>query len=320
MQLGTLAAILDNPSTDISTGPVPFSIDPERTVVVAGRPVYCFADGSRHRHEPTIRSFSEEWKKFDRFTEQDIRIAGDEYFDIVPRSLLHRGALVLDMGCGSGRWTRYLSGKVGSIDAVDPSEAIFTAAAAHQDLANVRWSQAGLDPIPFNDGTFDLVICLGVLHHVPETGEALARLARKVKRGGHLLIYLYYDLENRGRIYRSIFQLTELLRKVIINLPLPLRSMVSSAIAFLVYLPMRTIVRLARAMDRRKRWWHLLPLSYYHNKSMRIMRNDSLDRFGTPLEERSSRKKIEEMMGRAGLTDLRFSTEPPYWHVLATRN
>ncbi len=287
--------------------------------MVAGRPVYCFADGSRHRHEPTIRSFSDEWKKFDRFTEQDIRIAGDEYFDIVPRTLLDRDSIVLDMGCGSGRWTRYLSGKVGSIDAVDPSEAIFTAAGTHHDLQNVRWSQAGIGAIPFNDGTFDLVVCLGVLHHVPQTAEAMLELARKVKPGGHMLIYLYYDLEGRGPIYRLLFHLTEVLRKLIMRSPAKIKRITCELIAFLIYLPLRTIARLARSLDPKRRWSHLLPLSYYHNKSMRILRNDALDRFGTPLGKRFSRSQIGSMMQNAGLTDLQFSPDPPYWHVLGTR-
>ena len=69
---------------------------------------------------------------------------------------------MLDLGCGNGRWSSYLSPKVDHIEAIDPSDSIFSAAATHRDLPNVRWSQAGVDAIPFADGTFDLIVCLGL--------------------------------------------------------------------------------------------------------------------------------------------------------------
>ena len=32
----------------------------------------------------TVSSFGEEWTKFDRFSDEEIKVAGDQYFDIVP--------------------------------------------------------------------------------------------------------------------------------------------------------------------------------------------------------------------------------------------
>lgn len=43
------------------------------------------------------------------------------------------------------------------------------------------------------------------------------------------------------------------------------------------------------------------------------MRVDALDRFGTQLEKRFTRKEIEMMMKNAGLENIQFSEEPPYW-------
>jgi hypothetical protein len=62
-----------------------------------------------------------------------------------------------------------------------------------------------------------------------------------------------------------------------------------------------------------------VPLAYYVDKPWKIIRNDSLDRFGTPLERRFSREDIRGMLGRAGLTRIRFSDSQPYWHVVACR-
>jgi hypothetical protein len=62
-----------------------------------------------------------------------------------------------------------------------------------------------------------------------------------------------------------------------------------------------------------------MPLAYYVGKPWKIIRNDSLDRFGTPLEKRFRREEIEAMLTRAGLTEIRFSDGPPYWHVVGRR-
>ena len=62
-----------------------------------------------------------------------------------------------------------------------------------------------------------------------------------------------------------------------------------------------------------------IPLSYYSNKSFNVIRNDSLDRFGTPLEQRFSKKQIEKMMQKAGLYDIKFSNNQPYWHVMGQK-
>ena len=56
-----------------------------------------------------------------------------------------------------------------------------------------------------------------------------------------------------------------------------------------------------------------IPLSYYRNHTFYTMRTDSRDRFGTPLEQRFSRKEIEIMMEDAGLSEIRFSDRAPYW-------
>ncbi len=46
------------------------------------------------------------------------------------------------------------------------------------------------------------------------------------------------------------------------------------------------------------------------------MRNDALDRFGTPLEQRFTREAISDMMKNAGLHDVKFSEAAPYWHAV----
>ncbi|HNP99917.1 MAG TPA: class I SAM-dependent methyltransferase, partial [Bacteroidia bacterium] len=62
-----------------------------------------------------------------------------------------------------------------------------------------------------------------------------------------------------------------------------------------------------------------IPLSYYWDKNFKIIRNDALDRLGTPLEKRFSRKLIEIMLTNAGLTEIVFSENEPFWHAVGKK-
>ena len=49
------------------------------------------------------------------------------------------------------------------------------------------------------------------------------------------------------------------------------------------------------------------------------MRTDARDRFGTPLEQRFSKKQITKMMVDSGLTQIQFSNKAPYWCVVGIK-
>lgn len=267
----------------------------------------------------TVESFGEEWGKFDSFSDEEIKFAGDQYFDVVASDLLTDQTKVLDLGCGSGRWTKYVASKVELVEAVDPSNAVYSALHLTKDESNVRVTQAGVSNIPFADKSFDFIICLGVLHHIPDTQQALSDLCKKLKLEGHILLYLYYSLDNRGLGYKFIFSLSTFLRKLVSQMPHGLKKGVCELIAFFVYLPFVGVVKLLQFFMGKQKWINKIPLSYYSDKSLNIIRNDALDRFGTPLEQRFSKVEITEMLRNAGINQCTFSDNAPYWHVLGRK-
>ena len=123
--------------------------------------------------DKTVNSFGEEWKKFSSFDEEEIQRIGNLYFDIIPPGIYSSGTSVLDVGCGTGRWTKYLVKRVGIVDAVDPSQAIFAADEFLKDCSNVRLTKATSEALPFADNTYDMVMSIGVLHHIPDTQKAM---------------------------------------------------------------------------------------------------------------------------------------------------
>ena len=62
-----------------------------------------------------------------------------------------------------------------------------------------------------------------------------------------------------------------------------------------------------------------IPLSWYADKSFHIIRNDSLDRFGTPLEQRFSKQQITDMLAYAGCKNIVFADNAPFWRVIAQK-
>ena len=62
-----------------------------------------------------------------------------------------------------------------------------------------------------------------------------------------------------------------------------------------------------------------MPLHGYQNRSFFMIRNDTLDRFGTRLEQRFSSKQIIAMMENAGLTDIVISPGIPLYHAVGRK-
>jgi ubiquinone/menaquinone biosynthesis C-methylase UbiE len=276
-------------------------------------------DTSGNVDKKTIQSFSEEWSKFDVFSDEEIRKIGDEYFDLVTDEMLNKKSRVLDLGCGTGRWSRYVADRVAQVEAIDPGASIFAASRLLKDKKNVRVTQASSDLIPFADESFDFVMCLGVLHHIPDTQQALNDLICKLKQGGFALLYFYYNFENRSLAFKLLFRISDLLRRMVSRMPGQLKKATCDVIAIVVYLPWVSMARLIKSLGGTS-IYKKLPLSYYTGKSFHIMRNDALDRFGTPLEKRFSRQEITQMCQKAGLSDIRFSEKEPYWCLVGRKS
>src|SRR5690606_7775596 len=108
---------------------IPYTTEPNRVVKLEnGKLVNDFYLESINIDLKTVESFGEEWEKFNSFSDEEIKNAGDQYFDIVDNKIINKNSVVLDLGCGSGRWTKYISDKVKFVEAVDPSKAIYYAA------------------------------------------------------------------------------------------------------------------------------------------------------------------------------------------------
>ena len=262
----------------------------------------------------TVAGFGDEWTRFDQsaLAASEAATIFDAYFSIFPWDSLPAGAVGFDLGCGSGRWARLVAPRVGTLHCVDASpDALAVARRNLAAQANVVFENASVGDLPFDDDSLDFGYSLGVLHHVPDTRAAIAAAVRKLKRGAPLLLYLYYAFDNRPAWFRAVWKASDQLRAGISRAPRSLRYMLSQVLAFTVYLPLARGARAGSAMGMNVDNW---PLSSYRDRSVYVMRTDALDRFGTQLEQRFTRRQIDDMMRSAGLRDITFRTDgPPYW-------
>ena len=260
----------------------------------------------------TVASFGDEWKRFDQsgMSKDEAQKVFDEYFAIFPWDALSPDAQGFDMGCGSGRWAIWVAPKVGRLHCIDPSDAIEIARANLLEHGNVSFHHESVDSQCLPSNSQDFGYSLGVLHHVPNTAAAICSCVDLLKSGAPLLLYLYYAFDNRPYWFRAIWQVSDLLRKMIFRLPPVFKHLTTDAIALLIYMPLAVICSL---MERLGFNVSSIPLSYYRNHSFYTMRTDARDRFGTPLEQRFTRVQIKEMMESAGLVNVCFSDAAPFW-------
>ncbi len=288
-------------------------------VKTGNRVIRCYDIEGKNIDPKTVSSFGDEWKAFHGFDEKDLRITGDMYFDIVTDKMLNEQCTVIDIGCGSGRFIKYLEGRYKKIIGLDPSQAIFAADSLVGKNDKVEMLMASTDNIPFPDNSFDFGYSLGVLHHIPDTKKALNDCVKKIRSGGFFLIYLYYKLENRPFYFKIFYWLSNIIRLGVSKLPAPLKRGVCNFLAVLFYMPFVLLCRFLRFTGVPEKIRKQVPLQAYERQSFYIIRNDSLDRFGTPLEQRFSRKQIQAMMEESGLTDIVFSEKIPYWHAVGRK-
>jgi SAM-dependent methyltransferase len=137
-------------------------------------------------------NFGFEWRRYkktqlDRLGSRESEKTFHEKTGLRPEDL--RGKRVLDVGVGTGRFADVARRWGAEVYGVDLSLAVET---ARKNLPPECFvAQANLFELPFEKASFDIVYSIGVLHHTPDTLEAVKAVAPYVKPGGTLAIWVY---------------------------------------------------------------------------------------------------------------------------------
>ena len=102
----------------------------------------------------------------------------------------------LDVGAGTGRYALKLARRGIAVTAIDQSPEMLAIAqdAARREGLPINFHSAALEQgLPYEEGTFDFLICALVLCHVPDLFAAVKEFARVIQPGGYLLITDFHD-------------------------------------------------------------------------------------------------------------------------------
>jgi SAM-dependent methyltransferase len=101
---------------------------------------------------------------------------------------VQRGARILDVGCGTGRWLRRYQQLGLAPTGVDATPGMLAVAREQGTAAPVVAGEAG--SLPFSDAEFDCVSDITVVQHIPRSQQpqALAEMVRVLKQGGRLIL------------------------------------------------------------------------------------------------------------------------------------
>lgn len=296
----------------------PYNNKPLQVIQSENTAISIFSTAGENIDTEVVDAFGEEWLKFKDFSDEDIDTAAAEYFDILDESIINKNTYALDIGCGTGRWTRYLAERAGFIEVIDPGKAVFAAAHVLRNTENVRIAKASVETIPFDDETFDFAMSIGVLHHIPNTQKAMQDCVKKVKKGGYFYCYLYYNFDTKGVLFKMLFTMSNFLRLIISKMPALLKKIICDLLAVILYMPFVLSSRFFNFIGLKK-ISEKIPLHEYANKSFFIIRNDSLDRFGTKLEQRFSKLQVKELMENSGLENIIISPNSPFYHAVGRK-
>ncbi len=201
------------------------------------------------------KRFGHNWKKFNNLTElyeeqfiEWIKPLSENSFD---------GKKVLDAGCGIGR-NSYYALDYGSehVYAFDIEQS--TVDIAKNNLSDFKNSTVFIDSIyeltNFNDESFDIVLCIGVIHHLSNPIKAVENLYQKVKKDGNLLIWVYGKEGNE-----RLLMLLKPIRFFTSKLPYFVVAWIGKLMTLILYFILKILPTKSEYWIRAKKmeFWHL---------------------------------------------------------------
>ncbi|MBF0329979.1 MAG: methyltransferase domain-containing protein [Nitrospirae bacterium] len=143
----------------------------------------------------TSNLYTDLWNRFseDTFVKESFELLSNR----IPPTIIEdavKGKVVLDMGCGSGRYSIALAlanaEKVYAIDLYEQSYRLAQRLADSRQLP-IIFFEGSFHNLPFEDGSFDFVFCNGTLHHSTSIKQGLREYYRVLRYGGRGFLYLY---------------------------------------------------------------------------------------------------------------------------------
>ena len=252
--------------------------------------------------EGYAESFGEQWRRWRRVQLDSVTgkpISRARLFEGTgwPEDL--EGVTVLEVGCGAGRFTEVLLDAGAEVWAVDASSAVDAARENLGTNERLHLAQADLFDLPFAPGSFDRVLCYGVLQHTPDPRHAFLTVC---EYGATIAADVY-----RRQPFVDRWSAKTLWRPLTKRLP---RSLLRRIVEWYVprWLPVDTrlarVPKLGRFLTALVPCWNytgLLPLERDELVAWAVL--DTFDALSPRYDEPQTLDDVQEWVRAAGLVD-----------------
>jgi len=211
-----------------------------------------------------------------------------------------KGKLVLDVGCGMGRFAEVATRWGAHVVGIDLSLASEVAA---ENLAgrNATIFQADVFQLPFASGSFDFIYSIGVLHHTPNCEQAVKVLPKLLKPGGRIAVWLY-------SAYNHWYRMSDVYRKVTRRMPPPLLHKLCYAVIPLygIHQVLRKIPLVGKPTSAALAL--LIPMAFNKDAKWRVL--DTFDWYSPWYQSKHTYEEVFRWFESCGLEDLRVIEQP----------
>ena len=210
------------------------------------------------------------------------------------------GKLVLDVGCGMGRFAEVATRWGAHVVGIDLSLAAEVAAKNLQDRTATIF-QADVFKLPFAPESFDFIYSIGVLHHTPDCERAFKMLPGLLKPGGRIAIWLYSK-------YNNWYKMSDVYRKVTRRMPPKLLHKLCYGV-----IPLYGVHRVLRAIPvigkpASTALAYAVPMAFHEDPKWRIL--DTFDWYSPWYQSKHTYEEVFRWFESCGLEDLRVIEQP----------
>ena len=248
-------------------------------------------------------SFGFQWKLYSRTQLDDASSQRSE------RALRRRtgfrpedltGKLVLDVGCGMGRFAEVATRWGAHVVGIDLSLASEVAAKNLADRETTIF-QADVFKLPFAPGSFDYIYSIGVLHHTPDCEQAFKALPKLLKPGGRIAIWLY-------SAYNPWYRMSDVYRKVTRRMaPETLHKFCRAVVPLYgIHQALKKVPLVGKPASSALAW--AIPMSHNKDATWRVL--DTFDWYSPWYQSKHTYEEVFRWFEDCGLEDLRVIEQP----------
>lgn len=267
-------------------------------------------DWEKKKLKETMDSFGYQWQEYGEMYEK----YRDYFLDFMHpfKPGFFKGKLVLDAGCGFGRFCHFAHEFGAEVVGLDLSGAVETAYKNNRGNPLVHIIQGNIYELPLRK-QFDLIYCLGVIQHLPKKEEGFRALARLRNKNTTLFVWVY------GKRY-DIYRLIDIMRPVTTRMPHKLLSAFCYLPATLQVLLFNVPYWILKRIPPLKETVTKIPYHRYAEYPFRHNVADWFDRLSVPLTAYFSREDLEKWFKNADIKDFTIIPRGYGWRAWAPKD